>query len=155
MLAPLARDALENALRALVGRVLQALVDALALEPEHVVELLLDVLEDVVEAVALELLLTLLAQPLHQLLEPGELASVAVAPSLAQQPAQRRLEIPAVKDVLAQAVEERVRLIAERILRAVPAAESMLTRAPPQLDKGPLDERFILHRPRFRRERSC
>ena len=104
---------------------LQPLVDALALEPEHVVELLLDVLEDVVEAVALELLLALLAQPLHQLLEAGELAPVAVAPALAQQAAQRGLEVPAVEDVLAEPVEERVGIVAEWILRAVPDAEAV------------------------------
>ena len=120
MLAPLLRDAFEDALRASVGCVLEPLVDALALEPQHVVELLLDVLEDVVQAVALELLLALLAQSLHQLLEAGELAPVTVAPSLAQQPAQRGLEIPAVKDVFAEPVEERVGVVAEWILRSRP-----------------------------------
>ena len=150
VLAALLGDALEDPLRAPVGGVLEALVDALALEPQHVVELLLDVLEDVVEAVPLELLLALLAQPLHQLLEAGELASVAVAPALAEQAAQRRLEVPAVEDVLAQPVEERVGVIAERILGAVPDAEAVLARVSPRLR-----ERFILHRPRFRRVRSC
>ena len=120
MLAALLGDAFEDALRAPVGRVLESLVDSLAFEAEHVVELLLDVLEDVVEAVALELLLTLLAEPLHQLLEPGELAPVAVAPALTQQAAQRRLEIPAVKDVLAQPVEERIGVVAEWVLASRP-----------------------------------
>ena len=102
-----------------------ALVDPLTLEPQHVVELLLDVLEDVVEAVPLELLLTLFAQPLHQLLEAGELPPIPVAPALAQEAAQRGLEVPAVEDVLAQAVEERVGVIAERVLGAVPHRESV------------------------------
>src|SRR4029077_3747620 len=114
------------------------------------VELFLDVLEDVVEAVSLELLLTLLAQALHQLLEAGELASVAVSPSLAEQAAQRRLEVPAVKNVLAQPVEERVGIIAEWILGSIPDAEPVLARVSPRLG-----ERFILHRPRFPRVRSC
>jgi len=133
VLATLLGDAFEDPLRAAVGRALEPLVDPLAFEPEHVVELFLDVLEDVVEAVALELFLTLFAKALHQLLEPGELAPIAVAPALAEQPAQRRLEIPAVKDVFAQPVEERVGVVAERVLGAVPDAEAMLTRMPLRL----------------------
>ena len=128
VLAPLLRDAFEDALRASIGCVLEPLVDALALEPQHVVELLLDVFEDVVEAVPLELLLTLFAQAFHQLLKSGELPPVAVAPALAQQAAQRSLEIPAMEHVLAQPVEERIGVVAEWVLRAVPDAEAVLPR---------------------------
>ena len=130
------------------------------------------------------MLLTLLAQPLHQLLETGELAPIAVAPALAQQAPERGLEVPAVKDVLAQTVEERVGVIAEWVLGAVPDAEAMLRSSPSTLQprdiitreltppvsyssptrmrqvitrgsRVPLRVPVIRHRPRFRRVRSC
>src|SRR5439155_5827915 len=124
-LAALARHPRENAMRALIVGALQALLDAPALEAQDVVQLLLDVLEHVVQAEPLQLLLATPAQLLHHLLEAGETAALAVPPALAEQAPQRCLEIPAVKHVLAQPVEERGGVVTERVLRAIPDREAM------------------------------
>ena len=149
LLAALGRDALEDSAGGFVAHGLEPLVDAAAFLAQHRIELLFDVLEDRVEVVALELLLTTPAQPLHHLLEPVEAIALAITPALAEQPAERRLEVPAMKDVLAETIEERVGFVAERILCPVPPAEPV----PPRGDAG--QRLLIHHRPRCHRARSC
>jgi len=73
---------------------------------------------------ALELLLAAAAELLHHLLEPEQPPPPAVAPALAQQPAQRGLEVPAVEHVLAQPREELLDVGAEGVLGPVPGGEA-------------------------------
>ena len=92
-------DLLQHPLGA-VRRLLQSLVDALALAPQNVVQPLADVAEDVVEVVALQLLEPLLPQPLEHLLESGEALPLAIPPASAHQAVQRVVEIATLKQVL-------------------------------------------------------
>ncbi len=63
-------------------------------------------LEQPVQVVPLELLLSLLPELVQEVLQAPKLTPLAVLESLAQQTAQRRLEVPAVINILRQPGEQ-------------------------------------------------
>src|SRR5437870_9780320 len=120
LLELLLRDLLHDALGAL-GRLLEAVVDALPLAAKDVVQFLANIAEDVVEVVALELLQALLAEALEHLLEARQPAALLVAPAATHQPVQRVIEVAALEQVFGEPVEELLGVPTERLLGPIPS----------------------------------
>ena len=126
------RRALGDLLALLVtrgGGLVDAPVDALALHVDDLVELHRDVVVHAAEVAVLELLATALAEALHHLAQPHELVAVPVAEALLHHPAQRRVEVAVVEEVVAHLVEERLGVEVEALLACRPSA-STGTRSP-------------------------
>ena len=96
-------------------------VDPLALHVDDLVELFGDVVVDAAEVAALELLPAPLAQPLEHLAQAHELLAVAVLEPLLHHPAQGRVEVAVVQEVVGHLVEQRLGVEVEAGLRPVPA----------------------------------
>ena len=91
-------------------RLVEPSLDAGPLLGDDLLELTPDVAEDVVELVALEHLLALALESLHQVLEPGEVApgGIAVAPAALHQPAERLGDVAFGHDVVGEGIEDLV-----------------------------------------------
>src|SRR5207245_7128794 len=92
-------DLLEHALRAL-GRLLQAVIDALPFATDDVAQSLADIAEDVIQVVSLQLLQALLSEPFQHLLKAWKFAALPVTPAAAHQPVQCVVEVTSLEDVL-------------------------------------------------------
>ena len=83
-------------------------------------ELLGDLVVDAAEVAVLELLLAALAEPLEHLAHAHELLAVAVLEALLEHPAQRRVEVAVVHQLVGHLVEQGVGVEVEAHLGAVP-----------------------------------
>ena len=95
-------------------------VDGVALLVDDVVELAGDLVVDAAEVEAVEPVLALLAQLLEQLADALEAVAVAVAQALVHHPAQRRVDVAVVEQLVGQLLEQGVAVELEALLRAVP-----------------------------------
>jgi hypothetical protein len=92
-----------------------------ALLVDDVVQLVGDLLVHPAEVGAVEPVLTLLTQLLHQLAQALHALAVAIVHALLHHPPQRRVDVAVVEQVVGQLVEQRVGVEIEALLRAVPA----------------------------------
>ena len=105
-------------------RVAHPPLDALALGLQDVVELLLDVVEHRGEIVAVELLLALPAQPVEQILEPGEVGPVRVLRAALEEAPERAPRIAVRQEIVGHRVEELIGVeIVERCRASRPSRE--------------------------------
>ena len=104
-------------------RPVQSLLDAGPLLRDDLLELAPDVAEDVAELEPLAQLLATADEPIHQVLEPGQVGPrrVAAAPAALHQAAQRLGEVALGHDVVGQRLEDLVGVEVGDLLAAVPA----------------------------------
>ncbi len=120
-------DVFHELLAALVTRargLLDPAVDALALHVDDFVELLSDVVVDPAEVTVLELLPATLPELLQHLSQAHELLVVAVLEPLLHEPAERRVEVAVVEEVVTHFIEELLGVEIEAGLAAVPTRVS-------------------------------
>ena len=98
-----------------------AALDALALGLQHVVELLLDVLQRGAEVVALELLLPLLAELLEQVLQAGHLRPSRVCAPCWKSRCSALPQVAVRQEVVGHGLQQVVGVQIGDVLRAVPA----------------------------------
>ncbi len=93
----------------------------MALLVDDVVELVGDLLVDAAEVATVEPLLACLAELVHQFAQALHPLAVAVLHALLHQPAQGRVDVAVVEQVVGQLVEEPIGVELEPLLGAVPA----------------------------------
>ena len=93
----------------------------MALLVDDVVELAGDLVVDAAEVEAVEAVLALLAQLLEQLADALQAVAVAVPQALVHHPAQRRVDVAVVEQLVGQLLEQGVAVELEALLRPVPA----------------------------------
>jgi hypothetical protein len=124
LLAALLRELVQQLLAALVTgflRLVDAAVDAGALLFDDLVEPAGDVLVDTAEVVAVELLAPLLAQLLEHLAHALHVAALTILEPLLHHPAQGRVQIAVVQEIVGHLLEQRVGIEVEPDLGAIPA----------------------------------
>ena len=95
-------------------------LDPRALLVDDVVQLLGDVVVDAAEVAGVELLAAALAEPLDHVAQAHELLAVAVVEALLEHPAERRVQVAVVEEVVGHLREEGVGVDVEPDLGAVP-----------------------------------
>ena len=95
-------------------------VDGVALLVDDVVELAGDLVVHPTEVEAVEPLLAFAPQLVEQLADAGEALAVPVAQPLVHHPAQRRVDVPVVQQLVGELLEQCVAVELEPLLRAVP-----------------------------------
>ena len=114
-------------------RPFQAAFDAGPLLGDDLLELAPDVAEDVAELEPLAQLLAAAGEPVHEVLEPGQVGPgrVAAPPAALHQPAEGLGEIALGHDVVRELVEDLVRVEVGDLLAAVPARVARTAREGP------------------------
>jgi len=119
LLGELLDDLLAAAVAGLL-RLVEASLDALPLLIDDLAELVGDVVVHTPEVAPLQLLAPALAEALEHLAQAHELVVVAVAEALLEHPAQSRVEITVVEEIVRHLLEQGVGIQVEPGLRSVP-----------------------------------
>ena len=96
-------------------------LDGMTLFIDDVVERVGDLLEDAAEIAPIEALLTLFAQPVHDLAHALQTVAVAVLETLLHHPTQGAVHVAVIEQIVGHRVEHGFRIELETLLRAIPS----------------------------------